>query len=158
VEAYETVAEAYLRGLERRQNEGLPLDVNSVASFFVSRVDTNVDKKLEELGRTELSGTAAVANARAAYRRFKEIFDGPRWDALRHAGAAVQRPLWASTGTKNPEYSDTKYIEDLVGQHTVNTMPMATMMAFADHGNVTGPTAEENPSEQLQALADAGID
>src|SRR5207248_854120 len=122
------------------------------------RVDTNVDKKLEALGRMDLAGTAAVANARCAYRRFKEIFDGPRWQALRHAGASVQRPLWASTGTKNPEYSDLKYVEDLVGAHTVNTMPLATLMAFADHGSVTGPTAEQDPTEELEALSEAGID
>jgi transaldolase / glucose-6-phosphate isomerase len=158
VEAYERVAEAYLRGLERRQREGLSLDINSVASFFVSRVDTNIDKKLEELGRTDLAGTGAIANAQAAYRRFKEIFSGGRWEALRHGGAAVQRPLWASTGTKNPSYSDVKYVEGLVAPHTVNTMPLATMMAFADHGKVTGPTAEHDPSEALKALADAGID
>jgi len=158
VEAYERVAEAYIRGLERRQSEGLALDVHSVASFFVSRVDTKVDKRLQELGRTELAGTAAVANARAAYRRFKEIFSGGRWEALRHAGASVQRPLWASTGTKNPDYSDVKYVEELVAPHTVNTMPMATLMAFADHGNVTGPTAEQDPTEQLEALREAGID
>jgi transaldolase/glucose-6-phosphate isomerase len=158
VEAYETVAEAYIKGLERRQAEGLPLDIKSVASFFVSRVDSNVDKKLEALGRTDLAGRAAVANARAAYRRFKEIFAGPRWEALRHGGAHVQRPLWASTGTKNPDYSDVKYVEELVGAHTVNTMPMNTMMAFGDHGNVSGPTAEADPSEDLDALAEAGID
>jgi transaldolase/glucose-6-phosphate isomerase len=157
VEAYEKVAEAYLRGLERRLSEGLALDVNSVASFFVSRVDTNVDKKLEGLGRSDLAGKAALANGRAAYRRFEQIFDGPRWEALRHAGAAVQRPLWASTGTKNPNYSDVKYVEGLVGAHTVNTMPLATLMAFADHGHVTGPTAEHDPSEDLDALAKAGI-
>ncbi|HEY2652541.1 MAG TPA: transaldolase, partial [Solirubrobacteraceae bacterium] len=158
VEAYERVADAYLRGLERRQRDDLPLDVHSVASFFVSRVDTNVDKKLEALGRTDLAGTAAVANARQAYRRFKEIFDGPRWEGLRHAGAHVQRPLWASTSAKNPNYSDVKYVEELVGPHTVNTMPLATLMAFADHGNVTGPTAEHDPTEALDALAKAGID
>ncbi len=158
VEAYERVAEAYLRGLERRQEEGLPLDVNSVASFFVSRVDTNVDKKLEELGRTDLQGRAALANARAAYRRFREIFSGPRWEGLHHAGAAVQRPLWASTGTKNDEYSDTMYVDGLVGPHTVNTMPMATLEAVADHGHISGPTAETDPSEDLEALAAAGID
>jgi transaldolase len=158
VEAYEKVAEAYLRALERRLEEGKSLDINSVASFFVSRVDTNVDKKLEQLGHTELRGTAALANARAAYRRFKEIFSGPRWEALHHAGAAVQRPLWASTGTKDPEYSDTKYVDGLVGPHTVNTMPMATLQAFGDHGHVTGPTAETDPSEDLAALSKAGID
>jgi transaldolase / glucose-6-phosphate isomerase len=158
VEAYEVVAEAYIRGLERRQAEELSLDVNSVASFFVSRVDTNVDRKLEELGRTDLAGTAAVANARAAYRRFKEIFSGPRWEGLRQAGAAVQRPLWASTGTKNPHYSDTLYVDELVAANTVNTMPMATLLAAADHGDVTGPTAEHDPTDALAALADAGID
>ncbi len=158
VEAYERVAEAYIRGLERRQAQGLPLDVRSVASFFVSRVDTKVDKWLEELGRSDLAGTAAVANARAAYRRFEEIFSGGRWEALRHEGAAVQRPLWASTGTKNPAYSDTKYVEELVGAHTVNTMPMATLHACADHLEVTGPTAEIDPTADLEALAQAGID
>jgi transaldolase/glucose-6-phosphate isomerase len=158
VEAYERVAEAFLRGLERRQRDGLPLNIKSVASFFVSRVDTNVDKKLEVLGRTDLCGRAALANARAAYRRFKQIFDGPRWEALRHGGATVQRPLWASTGTKNPNYSDVLYVEGLVGAHTVNTMPLNTMMAFADHGGVTGPTAEHDPSSDLKALARAGID
>jgi transaldolase / glucose-6-phosphate isomerase len=158
VEAYETVAEAYIRGLERRLEEGLSLDIRSVASFFVSRVDTNADKKLEALGRSDLAGTAAVANARAAYRRFKEIFSGGRWEALRHAGASVQRPLWASTGTKNPAYSDVKYVEELVGPHTVNTMPMATIHAVADHLEVTGPTAEVDPQPALDALAEAGVD
>jgi len=158
VSAYERVAEAYLRGLERRLEHGLPIDtVNSVASFFVSRIDTNVDLKLEQLGRTELAGRAALANARLAYRRFKEIFHGPRWDALHHAGAAVQRPLWASTSTKNPSYPDTLYVDDLVGSHTVNTMPLQTLIAFGDHGEVRGPTADRNPSEDLKALADAGI-
>jgi transaldolase/glucose-6-phosphate isomerase len=158
VDAYEAVAEAYIRGLERRQAEGKPLDINSVASFFVSRVDTKADRRLEQLGRSELAGTAAVANARLAYRRFKEIFDGPRWEALRHAGAAVQRPLWASTGVKNPSYSDAKYVDELVGSHTVNTMPLATLLAVADHGHVTGPTAEHDPGPALQALAGAGVD
>jgi transaldolase len=158
VEAYEQVAEAYLRALERRQTAGLPLTVRSVASFFVSRVDTNVDQKLEALGRGELAGTAAVANARAAYRRFQEIFSGPRWEGLHHAGAAVQRPLWASTGVKNPHYRDTKYVEDLVGADTVNTMPLATLEAFADHGNVSGPTAEHDPAADLEALRAAGVD
>ncbi|MGI8903209.1 MAG: bifunctional transaldolase/phosoglucose isomerase [Solirubrobacteraceae bacterium] len=158
VAAYETVAEAYLRGLERRRDEGKSLDVNSVASFFVSRVDTNVDAKLQELGREDLAGTAALANGRAAYGRFQEIFAGPRWEGLRAAGAAVQRPLWASTGVKNPHYPDTMYVDGLVGAHTVNTMPMATLHAVADHGRVTGPTAEDDPSGDLHALAQAGID
>ena len=158
VSAYEAVAEAYLRALERRLEEGLPLDVNSVASFFVSRVDTNVDLKLEQLGRADLAGRAALANARQAYRRFQQIFSGPRWEALRHAGAAVQRPLWASTSTKNPNYPDTMYVDGLVGRQTVNTMPLPTLIAFGDHGEVTGPTAEQDPSEDLRALAEAGID
>ncbi len=158
VEAYEQIAEAYIRGLERRQAESLSLDVNSVASFFVSRVDTNVDKKLEALGRTDLAGTAAVANARDAYRRFREIFSGPRWEALENAGAGLQRPLWASTGTKNPSYPDTKYVDELVGAHTVNTMPMATLHAVADHGEVSGATAEIDPTPALDALREGGID
>ena len=157
VAAYEKVAEAYLSALERRHAEGLELNVNSVASFFVSRVDTNVDRKLEALGRTDLAGRAALANARAAYRRFKEIFSGPRWEALRHADAVVQRPLWASTGTKNPHYSDTMYVDGLIAPHTVNTMPLATLLAVADHGTVPGLSGEEDPSADLAALADAGI-
>jgi transaldolase/glucose-6-phosphate isomerase len=158
VESYENVAEAYLRALERRLDEGKSLDINSVASFFVSRVDTNVDRKLEELGHTELEGKAAVANARDAYRRFQRIFSGPRWEKLEQAGAAVQRPLWASTSTKNPNYPDTLYVDQLVAPHTVNTMPLNTMLAFGEHGDVTGPTAEIDPADDLKALADAGID
>ncbi len=158
VSAYAQIAEAYIRGLERRYAEGLSLTVNSVASFFVSRVDTNVDQKLAARGAPELSGTAALANARAAYSRFKEIFAGPRWEALAAAGAAVQRPLWASTGTKNPGYSDVMYVEHLIAPHTVNTMPLATLSAFADHGSVSGATAEQDHVADLQALAQAGID
>jgi transaldolase / glucose-6-phosphate isomerase len=158
VHAYERVTEAYLRALERRLEEGKSLDINSVASFFVSRVDTNVDRKLEDLGRTDLQGKAALANARYAYRRFQEIFSGPRWEPLRHAGAAVQRPLWASTSTKNPNYPDTLYVDQLVAPHTVNTMPLNTLLAFGEHGEVTGPTAEHDPAEDLKALAEAGID
>ncbi len=158
VEAYEQVAEAYIRGLERRHAEGKSVDINSVASFFVSRVDSNVDKKLEALGRQDLQGEAAVANARAAYLKFKEIFHGERFAAMREAGAAAQRPLWASTGTKNPHYPDTKYVDGLIAGETVNTMPLATMMAVADHGEVPGVTAEEDPASVLEALAEAGID
>ena len=158
VAAYERVAEAYIRGLERRHAEGKSLDVNSVASFFVSRVDTNVDKKLEQLGRTDLQGKAALANARLAYKRFHEIFAGPRWDALHDAGAAVQRPLWASTGVKNPSYPDTLYVDGLIGPHTVNTMPVATLQAVGDHGEVPGVTADQDPGPDLEALAQAGID
>ena len=158
VQAYERVAEAYLRGLERRLADGQPLNVHSVASFFVSRVDTAVDRRLAELGREDLAGRAAVANARLAYRKFKQIFSGPRWEALHHAGAHVQRPLWASTGTKNPAYPDTKYVDELVGPHSVNTMPLATLLAVADHGPIHGPTIEQDPTEDLDALAKAGID
>jgi transaldolase/glucose-6-phosphate isomerase len=158
VEAYERVAEAYIRGLERRHAEGLDLDVHSVASFFVSRVDSEVDKRLEALGRTDLQGHAALANARAAYRRFQEIFRGERFAALRAAGAPVQRPLWASTGVKNPAYHETKYVEGLVGPDTVNTMPMATLLACEEHLTVPGRTVEDDPGPVLEALAEAGID
>jgi transaldolase/glucose-6-phosphate isomerase len=158
VSAYADIAEAYIRGLERRHAEGRSVDINSVASFFVSRVDTNVDKRLEALGATELAGTAALANARAAYVRFKEIFSGPRWETLEAAGAAVQRPLWASTGTKNPSYPDTMYVDGLIAPHTVNTMPLATLAAVADHGLVAGSTAELDATADLEALAAAGID
>jgi transaldolase len=159
VDAYEAVAEAYLRGLERRLADGKSLDVASVASFFVSRIDTAVDKRLEGTGHDELLGTAAVANARHAYRSFERMFgsDNPRWDALHHAGAHPQRPLWASTGVKNPAYKDTLYVDELVAPHTVNTMPLATLEAVGDHGTVSGPTATRNPDETLQALRDAGI-
>jgi transaldolase / glucose-6-phosphate isomerase len=157
VAAYEKVVEAYIRALERRHAEGLELSVNSVASFFVSRVDTNVDRRLEQLGRTDLAGRAALANARAAYLRFKELFSGARWDALAGAGGVVQRPLWASTGTKNPHYPDTMYVDGLIAPHTVNTMPLPTLLAVADHGTVPGLTGEEDPSADLAALADAGV-
>jgi transaldolase len=158
VESYENVIDAYMSGLEKRLANDESLDVASVASFFVSRVDSAVDKRLEESGHTELLGTAAVANARQAYRKFEEHFSSPRWEALHHAGAHVQRPLWASTGTKNEAYSDTKYVDELVGPHTVNTMPLNTLQAFADHGHISGPTAQKDPSADLEALAKAGID
>src|SRR5215217_4225974 len=161
VEAYAQVAEAYIRGLEKRKQNGESIDIRSVASFFVSRVDTEADKRLEQAGRSDLLGTAAIANARAAYLRFKEIFEGDRFAELREAGAHVQRPLWASTGVKNPHYPDTKYVDDLIAPHTVNTMPLPTLMAFADHGEVSGATADADGDEvqrELQALADAGID
>jgi transaldolase len=158
VEAYETVAEAYLKGLERRMADGEPLNVASVASFFVSRVDSAVDKRLEASGHEELYGKAAIANARHAYQRFQDIFSGPRWEALHHAGAHVQRPLWASTGVKNERYPDTMYIDELVGPHTVNTMPLDTLKATADHATISGMTAKHDPTEDLQALSHAGID
>jgi transaldolase/glucose-6-phosphate isomerase len=158
VDAYAEVCEAYIRGLERRHADGQPLDVHSVASFFVSRVDTEVDKRLEELDRTDLEGTAAIANARAAYQHFKEVFRGQRFAELAAAGAPVQRPLWASTGVKNPLYPDTKYVDTLVAPDTVNTMPMQTLLAAGESAEVTGPTADQDPTAALQALADAGID
>ncbi|MEA2155083.1 MAG: transaldolase / glucose-6-phosphate isomerase, partial [Solirubrobacteraceae bacterium] len=152
------VAEAFIRGLERRHEEGLSVDVHSVASFFVSRVDSEVDKRLEALGHADLQGKAAVANARAAYKRFEELFRGERFAALRAAGAPVQRPLWASTGVKNPAYRETKYVEELVGPDTVNTMPMQTLLACAERLEVKGETVCEDPAPVLAALAEAGID
>ena len=158
---YEAVAQAYLRGLERVSK---PRGVASVASFFVSRVDTAVDRKLEEIGTPEalaLRGQAAVANAKMVYRRFREIFNGESFTALRERGALVQRPLWASTGTKNPAYSDVLYVEELIGADTVNTVPPATLDAFGDHGRVRGSTVEEGQAgaeETLSRLAKIGID
>lgn len=139
---YEQVIEAYLRGLEEYLQAGPDRDlgtIHSVASFFVSRVDTEVDHRLEEVGTDEaraLRGRAAVAQAKLAYRLFQESFSGPRWDALAAHGAAPQRPLWASTSTKNPAYPDLLYVESLEGPHTVNTMPEPTIQAFLDHGTV----------------------
>ena len=158
VESYSAIAEAYIRGMERRHEAGESLDVHSVASFFVSRVDTEVDKRLAELGKEELRGLAAVANARAAYKRFEELFRGDRFAELRGGGAPVQRPLWASTGVKDPLYPETKYVDSLVGADTVNTMPMPTLLACAEALEVSGPTAEEDPTADLERLADAGID
>jgi transaldolase/glucose-6-phosphate isomerase len=158
IEAYATVAEAYMRGMERRLDAGEAMDVHSVASFFVSRVDTEVDKRLEAAGRTDLRGTAAVANARAAYMRFKQLFRGERFARLREAGCPVQRPLWASTGVKDPHYPETKYVEALVAPDTVNTMPMPTLLACAEELEVSGATGDQDPTAELEALADAGID
>ena len=139
--AYADVVEAYLSGLEDRAKAGHALSpVASVASFFVSRVDSEIDKRLDAIANPEalaLRGKAAIANARLAYQLFRERFSGPRWDALAANGAQVQRPLWASTGTKNPAYSDVVYVEALIGPHTVNTLPPATLDAFRDHGTVT---------------------
>ena len=161
VAAYERIAEAFIRGLERRRDEGKELHVHSVASFFVSRVDTEVDKRLEALGNTELQGTAGLANARAAYQAHLKVFEGERFAALREAGCPVQRPLWASTGVKNPAYPPTLYVWGLVGPNTVNTMPLPVLQAAGADGaeNVPAhPTAADDPSADLQALADAGVD
>ena len=172
VENHERVMEAYLRGIERRVDAGQPVDrVASVASFFVSRVDSAVDARLEEIAKTAddaatrekargLMGRAAIANAKMAYRRFQQVFSGARWERLAAAGAQVQRPLWASTSTKNPEYRDVLYVEELIGPHTVNTMPLATVEAFADHGvarrTVDGDVAQAEAD--LRALAGLGVD
>ncbi|MGH2875714.1 MAG: transaldolase [Solirubrobacteraceae bacterium] len=157
VEAYERVIDAYMKGLERRLTEGKSLDVVSVASFFVSRVDTAVDKRLEASGHEELYGRAAIANARLAYRKFEEHFSGPRWEALHRGGAHYQRPLWASTGVKNERYPDTMYVDELIGPHTVNTMPLTTLRAVGDHGHISGVTVRRDPQEDLEALARAGV-
>jgi transaldolase / glucose-6-phosphate isomerase len=158
VESYTAIAEAFIRGMERRLEAGESLDVHSVASFFVSRVDTEVDKRLAESGNEQLRGIAAVANARAAYQRFKELFRGERFAALRDAGAMVQRPLWASTGVKDPRYPETKYVDSLVAPDTVNTMPMPTLLACAEELEVSGTTADQDPSADLERLEAAGID
>jgi transaldolase/glucose-6-phosphate isomerase len=158
VAAYENVMRAFIRAMERRRAEGLPLDRHSVASFFVSRVDTEVDKRLAAAGRPDLQGCAGLANARAAYRAFERVFGGHDFAGLRDAGCSVQRPLWASTGVKNPAYPDTLYVYGLVAPDTVNTMPLATLQAAAGAGEVTGATGAEDPAGDLAALAGAGID
>src|SRR5437763_16675829 len=171
VMVYEDVARAYIRGLQRRAKAGKPVDIASVASFFVSRVDTSVDKLLEqkiaaagnpaERQRLQnLLGKAAVANAKLAYRAFQRIFNEPEFAELRRQGARVQRCLWASTGTKNPHYSDVMYVEELIGPETVNTMPQQTMMAFKEHGEVR-PSLVENlagAEQVMRELAAIGID
>ena len=158
VSAYERVMEAFVRANERRHEEGKPLDRHSVASFFVSRVDSEVDKRLDALGRSDLAGRAGLANARAAYLAFQRVFEGERFAKLREAGAPVQRPLWASTGVKNPQYPETLYVYGLVGPHTVNTMPLPTLLASRAAGEVTGTTAADDPQGDLDALREAGID
>jgi transaldolase len=161
VQRYREIAEAYVRGLARRLRDGQPIDaIASVASFFVSRVDTTVDKALEQLGRSDLRGRAAVANARVAYEVFGEVFSGERWERLAAAGAAVQRPLWASTSTKNPDYSDTLYVDELIGPDTVNTMPDATIEAARDHATParTIDRDVDLAHAQLAAIREAGVD
>ncbi|GAA3052652.1 transaldolase [Streptomyces glomeratus] len=144
LERYRQVMDAYLAGLEKAGAAGLDLSaIHSVASFFVSRVDTEIDKRLTKLGTDEalaLRGRAALANARLAYEAYEEVFAGERWLALAEAGATRQRPLWASTGVKDPAYKDTLYVDELVAPGTVNTMPEATLDATADHGDIQGDT------------------
>jgi transaldolase len=159
---YEEVAEAYVRGLERLVADGGdPAAVASVASFFVSRVDTETDARLDALGgHDEVKGKLAVANAKLAYQRYKAIFAGERWEALAARGATPQRCLWASTSTKNPAYPDTFYVEELIGPQTVNTMPEETIAAFQDHGRAA-PTLERDVEEAqltLERVSGAGID
>jgi transaldolase len=161
LDRYSAVAEAYVRGLERLVDDGGdPGHVLSVASFFVSRVDSETDRRLGEVGREDLQGRLAVANAKLAYERYEEIFSGPRWEALAAAGARPQRCLWASTSTKNPAYRDVLYVEDLVGPDTVNTMPLETVEAFQDHGVVRDTLTEglDEAHALLRELATAGID
>src|SRR5207248_8694420 len=162
LERYAEVAEAYIRGLERLGETGGDLSrVASVASFFVSRVDTEADKRLDEGGgHDELKGKLAVANAKLAYQRYKELFSGERWEPLAAKGATTQRCLWASTSTKNPAYRDVLYVEELIGPETVNTMPEETIQAFQDHGKVA-LTLEQGIDEAkrlFDQLAEAGID
>ena len=161
LDRYEEVMEAYIAGLEAY--DGDLSSVTSVASFFVSRVDTEVDQRLESIGTDAalaLRGKAAVAQAQVAYSRFLARFSGPRWQALAERGAKVQRPLWASTSTKNPAYVDTLYVDNLIGPDTVNTMPEATLDAFEDHGTLAR-TVDADPAgaeQTLAAIGEAGVD
>jgi len=162
LERHREAAEAYIRGLRRLQQDGGDLhSVASVASFFVSRVDTEADRRLEEIGgHDELKGKLAIANAKLAYQTYKKIFAGPDWKELEAEGGSPQRCLWASTSTKNPDYRDVLYVEELIGPNTVDTMPRETIEAFQDHGRVE-PTLERDVDEArrtLEAFAQAGIE
>jgi transaldolase len=165
LQRYDAVMDAYLEGLEKAQAAGKDLSkIYSVASFFVSRVDSEIDKRLDATGDPQagnLMGLAGIANARLAYEAFEEKFSGDRFLALKDAGANVQRPLWASTGVKNPDYRDTMYVADLVVSNTVNTMPEKTLQAFADHGEVTGDqvtTKYDDARQVMDDLKKLGID
>jgi transaldolase len=164
LDRYASVAEAYIRGLERLvEAGGDPSRVASVASFFVSRVDTEADKRLEAMGTEEaltLRGRLAIANAKLAYQRYKQIFSGERWERLAGEGASSQRCLWASTSTKNPEYRDVMYVEELIGPETVNTMPKETIEAFQDHGRValTLEAGLDEAKRLLDELREVGVD
>jgi transaldolase len=169
LQRYAAVKQAYLEGLEERAAAGKPIDkMHSVASFFVSRVDTNIDAKLETIAKEQpevasealaLRGKAAVANAKLAYRQFEEFFIGPRWEALAAKGARPQRPLWASTSSKNPAYSDLIYVEPLMGPQTVNTMPPNTLDALRDHGTIASTVRDgvDEAKAQVAGLAKLGI-
>jgi transaldolase len=162
LDRYRKVAEAYVSGVERLVADGGdPSKVASVASFFVSRVDTEADKRLDEIGgHDDLKGKLAIANAKLAYQAYKEIFSGERWQKLADAGASAQRCLWASTSTKNPDYRDVMYVEELIGPNTVNTMPAETIEAFQDHGKAaeTIENDVEGARELLKKLEEAGVD
>jgi transaldolase len=162
LERHRKVAEAYIRGLERLvEDGGDPSKLASVASFFVSRVDTEADKRLDEKdGVDDLKGKLAIANAKLAYQTYKEMFSGERWQKLADAGASAQRCLWASTSTKNPEYRDVIYVEQLIGPDTVNTMPVETVEAFQDHGRAEATLEHgvDEARELLKKLEQAGID
>jgi transaldolase len=162
LERHAEVAEAFIRGVERLVEDGGDASrVTSVASFFVSRVDTEADRRLGEVGRPDLQGKLAIANAKLAYQRYLELFSGERWEALARAGARPQRCLWASTSTKNPAYRDVLYVEELIGPDTVNTMPLETVEAFQDHGELRGDTLLEGVDGAhalLDELVRAGVD
>jgi transaldolase len=164
IERYKAVMEAYIAGLEQRLADDPDASfegIESVASFFVSRVDTEIDKRLDAAGAdASLKGKAGVANAQLAYQAYEEVFSSDRWKALESHGARAQRPLWASTGVKNPEYSDTMYISELIAPDTVNTMPEKTLMAYADHGQPGTPAqqAYADAEKVMQSVADAGVD
>src|SRR6266550_4783531 len=163
LERHKEVMEAYVRGLERLvESGGDPKQVHSVASFFVSRVDTETDRRLDEIGgdATKLKGKLAIANAKLAYQNYLEIFAGPRWEVLEGKGATKQRCLWASTSTKNPEYRDVMYVEELIGPETVNTMPEETIRAFQNHGKVAETLTQgvDEARKLLDGLRRAGID
>jgi transaldolase len=162
LERHRAVAEAYVRGLQRLvDGGGDPSGIASVASFFVSRVDSEADKRLDEIGgHDELKGKLAIANAKLAYQSYMEIFSGPDWEALASKGATAQRCLWASTSTKNPDYRDVLYVEELIGPETVNTMPRETIEAFQDHGEVEDRLEQdvEGARKLLDDLKAAGID
>ena len=161
LERYRAVAQAYIRGLERLvEGGGDPSKVASVASFFVSRVDTETDRRLEEVRREDLKGRLAIDNAKIVYQEFKKIFSGPRWESLESRGATKQRPLWASTSTKTPEYKDTIYVDNLIGPETVNTMPLSTLKATMNHAEVR-PTLDEGIEEArklFEELKEASVD
>jgi transaldolase len=165
LERYKAVMDAYLAGLERARDAGHDLaEIHSVASFFVSRVDTEIDKRLQAINSPEadaLKGQAAIANARLAYQAYQQTFTGERWEALAAAGANPQRPLWASTGVKDPAYDDTRYVVDLVAPGVVNTAPEKTIAAVADHGDITGNTIEgtyAQSSSVFSGLEALGVD